>query len=76
MIDMDIAAMSINRIRLEFKDYNYPGIPYSGKGINRIRLEFKAIPAYFVICFLFRINRIRLEFKAASHTGGSRLWPY
>ena len=41
MMDIDIAAISINRIRLEFKGYFSGFFSTASRCINRIILEFK-----------------------------------
>ena len=44
MMDIDIAAISINRIRLEFKGRRECQDLSNKYGINRIRLEFEVHP--------------------------------
>ena len=61
------AVISINRIRLEFKDANGPCTVISALSINRIRLEFKVAGTEFKVNNRECINRIRLEFKGGQH---------
>ena len=61
----------INRIRLEFKDYNPRKALTPEDSINRIRLEFKAEDDDRVGLVALGINRIRLEFKVALANGRS-----
>ena len=63
MMDIDIAAISINRIRLEFKGRRECQDLSNKYGINRIILEFKAYMARMDEQLTRRINRIILEFK-------------
>ena len=68
MMDIDIAAISINRIRLEFKDIIRFNRCFRKCSINRIRLEFKDATKASETAAAASINRIRLEFKVQGYS--------
>ena len=62
--------ISINRIRLKFKDASTSRLDIRPIGINRIRLEFKGKCSGPDMSSVYGINRIRLEFKVGWYARG------
>ena len=66
--------ISINRIRLKFKDASTSRLDIRPIGINRIRLEFKGKCSGPDMSSVYGINRIRLEFKVAFDKNSALFW--